>query len=246
MKSPSDTQNSTRNQAPLPSITAIICTLNEEQTISHVLENIPSFITDVLIVDGNSNDNTIMVIQKAYPSVRITTQPGKGKGDAIRHGIREAKGQIIVTLDADGSMDPSDIIKFVESLTEGSDYAKGSRFLPGVRTDDMPRHRLFGNWVFTTLTNILFGSKYTDITYGFNAFWKEKIQNIKVHSDGFEEVVEWNINVHRHGLKVQEVAVDEYERLDGEAKLRSFHDGARILKTILRERIRRQSTNQKD
>jgi hypothetical protein len=104
----------------------------------------------------------------------------------------------------------------------------------------MPRHRLFGNWVFTTLTNILFGSKYTDITYGFNAFWREKVRDITVHSDGFEEVVEWNINIHRRRLKVKEIAVDEYERIDGEAKLRSFHDGARILKTILRERIRKE------
>ena len=239
MKSPSDTQNNFPNLASLPSVTVVICTLNEEQTVSHVLEKIPSFVTDVLIVDGNSNDNTVKVVREAYPSVRITTQPGKGKGDAIRHGIRESKGQIIVTLDADGSMDPADIIKFVKSLTQGSDFAKGSRFLPGVKTDDMPRHRLFGNWVFTTLTNILFRSKYTDITYGFNAFWKEKVRNIHVRSDGFEEVVEWNINIHRYGLKVIEVAVDEYERLDGEAKLRSFHDGARILKTILRERIRK-------
>lgn len=239
MKSPYQTQDINQILSSLPSITAIICTLNEEQTVRHVLEKIPSFITDVLIVDGNSNDNTLKVVRESFPSVRIITQPGKGKGDAIRHGIRQAQGQIVVTLDADGSMDPGDIIKFVESLTQGFDFAKGSRFLPGVRTEDMPRHRLFGNWVFTTLTNILFGSKYTDITYGFNAFWREKVRNITVHSDGFEEVVEWNINIHRQRLKVKEIAVDEYERIDGEGKLRSFHDGARILKTILRERIRR-------
>lgn len=238
MKSSHEAQDSTTRLTFLPSITAIICTLNEEQTVGYVLGKMPSFVTDVLIVDGHSNDNTVKVAKEAYPDVRITTQPGKGKGDAIRHGIKKAQGQIIVTLDADGSMDPADIIKFVDPLTKGFDFAKGSRFLPGVFTEDMPRHRLFGNWVFTTLTNILFRSRYTDITYGFNAFWKEKVKHIIVRSNGFEEIVEWYINIHKQRLKIKEVAVDEYQRIDGEAKLRSFQDGARILKTILRERVR--------
>ena len=235
----SDGQSARSLPSEFPSITVLICTLNEERSIVHVLGMIPSFVTEVLIVDGHSTDRTVEVAREIYPAVCVTTQPGRGKGDAIRHGIQQATGEIVVTVDADGSMDLKDISKFVNFLTQGYDFAKGSRFLPGAGTKDMTRHRLFGNWVFTTLTNILYGTRYTDITYGYNAFWRRSVENIRVLADGFEEVVEWNINIRKKGLKVVEVPSYEHPRLYGEGKLRSFHDGARILRTIIRERFRR-------
>jgi hypothetical protein len=136
-------------------------------------------------------------------------------------------------------MDPSEIPRFVDALTKGFDFAKGTRFLPGGGTADMSRHRIFGNWVFTQLTNLLYRTNYTDITYGYNAFWRRSVEGVKVRANGFEEVVEWNIMIRRKGLKVIEVPSYEYPRLHGEGKLHSFRDGWRILRTILKERFRR-------
>jgi len=221
----------------LPSITVLICTLNEEQNIAFVLKDIPSFVSEILISDGNSTDKTVEIATAVSPRSRVIYQQGKGKGDAIRYGIQEAKGEIIVTLDADGSMDPMEVERFIQPLLDGYDYAKGSRFLPGAGTDDMPRHRRFGNRVFTMLTNLLHRTKYTDISYGYNAYWKRAVQDIRVRSDGFDEVVEWNIKIHKAELRVIEVPSFERTRLHGQGKLRSFEDGAKILRTILLERL---------
>ncbi|MDD2553713.1 MAG: glycosyltransferase family 2 protein, partial [Desulfotomaculaceae bacterium] len=144
-------------------ITVLLCTLNEEKNLPYVLPRLPKGIDEILIVDGGSTDNTVEVAKKLCPSARVVFQPGKGKGDALRYGIRRARGDIIVMFDADGSMAPEEIPRFVKPLLEGYDFVKGSRFLPGGGTSDMTRHRIFGNWVFTTLTNIFHRTKYTDL-----------------------------------------------------------------------------------
>ncbi len=87
-------------------ITALVCTLNEAENLCHVLPNIPAWVDEVLLVDGHSTDNTVEVAKKLCPDIHILYQPGKGKGDALKHGIKHAKGDIIVTLDADGATDP--------------------------------------------------------------------------------------------------------------------------------------------
>lgn len=218
-----------------PKITALLCTLNEERNLPYVLPKIPSDVYEVLIVDGNSKDNTIKVVKQLLPSARILFQPGRGKGDALRYGIREAKGDIIVMLDADGSMAPEEIPLFVEPLLKGYDFVKGSRFLPGGGTSDMSMHRIFGNWVFTTLTNILHRCRYTDLCYGYNAFWKKAFDAVNFNGNGFEVETEINIRIRKAGLKVAEVPSFETERINGVGNLHSLKDGWRILTTIFKE-----------
>lgn len=218
-----------------PSISVLLCTLNEEKNLPHVLPRIPSFIDEILIVDGHSTDGTVEVARRLCPSARILYQPGTGKGDALRYGIEQARGEIIVVLDADGSMDPEEMPRFIEPLLEGYDFAKGSRFLPGGGTSDMPAHRRFGNWVFTTLTNLFHRCRYTDLCYGYNAFWKESFRRVKFRSNGFEVETEINIKIKKAGLKIIEVPSYELKRLSGRGKLRSLKDGWRILKTIFGE-----------
>lgn len=217
-------------------ITVLLCTLNEEKNLPYVLPRLPGFITEVLIVDGYSKDHTVKKARELYPEARIIYQPGKGKGDALRHGIREARGDIIVMLDADGSMAPEEIPRFIEPLLRGYDFVKGSRFLPGGGTTDMSKHRVFGNWVFTTLTNIFHRCNYTDLCYGYNAFWKKSFQKVMFKGNGFEVETEINIKIRKAGLKVAEVPSFEAERINGEGKLHSLKDGWRILTTIFREK----------
>lgn len=216
-------------------VTILLCTFNEEKNLPFVLPRIPSIADEILIVDGHSKDNTVIVAKKLLPNARIIYQPGIGKGDALRYGIQEALGDIIVMLDVDGSMAPEEIPKFIEPLLKGFDFVKGSRFLPGGGTADMSRHRVFGNWVFTTLTNVFYRCRYTDLCYGYNAFWKKSFKLINLRGNGFEVETEINIKIKKAGLRVLEVPSFETERIHGEGKLHSLKDGWRILTTIFKE-----------
>lgn len=159
-----------------PPITVLICTLNEEENLPYVLPKIPRWVNEILLVDGNSSDHTVEVAKKLCPEVRVLLQPDTGKGNAIRYGIQQSSGEIIVTLDADGSTDPSEIKNFIEPLLKGYDFAKGSRFLKIKPV--MPPLRRVGNHIFALLTNILYGANYTDLCAGLNAFWKRIIPKL--------------------------------------------------------------------
>jgi hypothetical protein len=110
--------------------------------------------------------------------------------------------------------------------------------LPGGGTSDMPWYRRLGNRLFTSLVNLLYGVRYTDLCYGYNAFWKKTFNQIKLKSDGFEIETEVHLKVSKAGLKVTEVPSFEGKRLYGTGKLKTFRDGWKILKTILKERLR--------
>jgi len=219
-----------------PSVTALICTLNEAENLPHVLPRIPEWVSEVILVDGHSTDGTVEVAKKLRPDIKVLFQPGNGKGDALKHGIENATGDIIVTLDADGSTAPEEMHRFIEPLLGGCDYAKGSRFLNN--RPKMPLHRQFGNWVLATAANILFGTKYTDICSGYNAFWRRSLEGIKLYSDGFEMEQELNVKIKKAGLKVIEVPHQDKGRLGGKSKTQDINQGFKDLFTIIKERFR--------
>lgn len=218
----------------IPRISLIIPALNEEKNLPYVLQKIPPVVHEVLLVDGASTDRTQQVARRFYPDIKIIFQEGKGKGDAIKCGIKHSTGDIIVTIDADVSMDPEEIPLFIEPLLNGYDFAKGSRFLSHGGTEDMEMYRKFANRLFIFLVNRLFHGEYTDLCYGYNAFWRHAYQKMDLHSDGFEIETELNIKALKYGLKVAEVASFEEPRLNGKSNLKSFRDGFRIFRTILK------------
>jgi glycosyltransferase involved in cell wall biosynthesis len=226
-------------------VSVVIPALNEAKNLPHVLPRIPSWVHEVLLVDGHSTDDTIEVAQQLREDVCIVYQEGRGKGAALRSGFAVAQGDIIVMLDADGSTDPAEIPLFVGALLAGADFVKGSRFLQGGGTADMPLYRKLGNLSFVMGVRMLFGGSYSDLCYGYNAFWKDALSRLHLYGDGFEIETLMNIQALRSGLKVAEVPSFEAERVHGVGRLRSIPDGWRVLKTIVRERMRQHNVGAK-
>lgn len=224
----------TRDQG-IPRVSVVIPTLNEEKNLAHVLPKIPEWVHEIILVDGHSSDQTIEVARKICPGIRVLMQEGKGKGSALRTGFKAARGDIIVMLDADGSTHPAEIPVYVGALLAGADFAKGSRFLQGGGTTDMPLYRKLGNWGFVWIVRLLFGGSYSDLCYGYNAFWKHVLPLLKLDGDGFEIETMMNVRALRVGLKVLEVPSYEYKRVFGDGHLKSIPDGLKVLNTIFRE-----------
>jgi glycosyltransferase involved in cell wall biosynthesis len=227
-----------RDSERVPLVSLVIPTLNEAENLPHVLPTIPDEY-QVIIVDGGSQDGTTGVAAALRPSARIIQQPGRGKGNALACGFAAAEGDIIVMFDADGSAKADEIQLFVEVLRNGADMAKGSRFLSGGGSADITRIRRLGNHGLSGLVNLLFGTRYTDLCYGYNAFWARCLPHLHVDCDGFEVETLINIRACKAGLVVVEVPSYEGARIHGASNLHAGRDGLRVLRTILSERFRR-------
>ncbi|RJL32656.1 glycosyltransferase family 2 protein [Bailinhaonella thermotolerans] len=224
-----------------PSVSVVIPALNEAQNLPHVFATLPSWIHEVVLVDGRSTDETVAVAQRLRPDLRIVVQSGRGKGDALVAGFQACTSDIIVMIDADGSTDGGEIVAFVSALVAGADYAKGSRFANGGGSDDITFVRRLGNRVLHMIVNRLFGTRFTDLCYGYNAFWARHLDVLDLDCPGFEIETLMNIRAALAGLRIQEIPSHERSRIHGTSNLRAFRDGWRILKVIFRERQRRPS-----
>lgn len=216
-------------------VSVIIPAMNEAENLPHVLPHIPAWVDEVLLVDGDSTDGTPEIARRLRSDVRIIRQMRPGKGAALRTGFVAATGDIIVMMDADCSTNPEEIPLFCAALLSGADFVKGSRFLQGAGTADMEFHRMLGNWAFVLFTRLLFGGSFSDLCYGYIAFWRHILPQLELDGDGFEIETMMNLRALRAGLKVAEVPSFEKARKHGTSRLRAIPDGMRVLKTILRE-----------
>ncbi len=229
----------TPDMAISPRVSVVVPALNEAENLPHVFATLPRWVSEVVLVDGNSTDDTVAVARRLRPGLRVVQQSGKGKGDALAAGFAACTGDIIVMIDADGSTDGREIIRFVGALVAGADYAKGSRFASGGGSDDITLSRRLGNFVLSTLVNRLYGTRYTDLCYGYNAFWARHLDVLGLDCDGFEVETLMNIRVAKAGLRVHEIPSHERSRIHGTSNLHAVRDGWRVLRTILRERGKR-------
>ncbi|GAA3425501.1 hypothetical protein GCM10018953_26840 [Streptosporangium nondiastaticum] len=226
----------TMSSRPFPvSVSVVVPALNEAANLPHVFATLPPWIDEVILVDGNSTDGTVAVARSLRPGLRVVTQTRKGKGNALAEGFAAATGDIIVMIDADGSTDGHEIFAFVTALVEGADFAKGSRYAPGGGSDDLSPLRSLGNRALTLVTNQLHGTRYTDLCYGYNAFWARHLDALGLDCDGFEVETLMNIRAARAGLVIREVPSHERSRIHGVSNLNAVRDGWRVLRTILRE-----------
>jgi glycosyltransferase involved in cell wall biosynthesis len=228
---------------PWPKVSVVIPTLNEARNLPHVFAELPPGLHEVIIVDGNSVDDTVATARRLRPDVRIVRQNRCGKGNALACGFAAATGDIIAL--------------------DGADFAKGTRFDGGGGSSDITRLRRLGNRMLSGLVNTLCRTKYSDLCYGYNAFWRRHVpvfglyaesdvpagSGTRLWGDGFEVETLINIRVAQAGLKVKEVASYEHSRIHGVSNLNATKDGWRVLRTIFAERYyyhRRQKAQRKD
>ena len=218
-------------------VTAVIPARNEAANLSWVLTRLPDVVDEVVVVDGHSTDGTVAVVREFRPDAVIVTDGQRGKGEAMRTGAMFARGSIVVMLDADGSMDPVEIDRHVRLLTEGYDVVRGSRFLDGGGTADMTPLRKAGHAILLGLANVLFGTRWSDLCYGFCAFRAPALEALQLDADGFEIETQIALRARKLRLRMAEVPSFEYPRRFGNSQLNTFRDGFRVLGTILRERL---------
>jgi len=219
-------------------VSIVIPTLNEEKNIEILLNEIEKkdFIDEIIIVDGYSKDKTVEIAEKYGCKILYDD---KGKGSALRKGLKEAKNGIVISMDADNSMLSDELYLLIAGIQAGYDVCMGSRFIQGGGTEDMPLLRKFGNKFFVSLVNIFWKTNYSDLCYGYRSFKKSSIDELGLKSDDFGIETEISIKSAKLGLKVLEVPSFEKTRTYGDGKLRTFSDGITILKTITNELFNR-------
>lgn len=221
-------------------VSAVLCTFNEEKNLPFVIPRIPAWVDEVILVDAHSIDNTVEIAKQLRPDIRIFYQYGEGKGNAMKCGIEEASGDIVVMLDADGQNNPEDIGEMIKPLFNGFDFAKGSRLAKG-RPSDMPFHRWLGNCAIATTCNMLYRTKFTDLCSGYNAFWRKSFLAINPWAKenwGYEPL--FIARVLRNKLKVAEVPHGYIKRINGKSNLPDFKQGFTAIVVLVKERFRGQ------
>jgi glycosyltransferase involved in cell wall biosynthesis len=219
-------------------ISIVIPTKNEEKNIGYVLKDIKKFFErrkefkyEIIIVDAYSKDKTVEIAKKFGAKIIFDKF---GKGSALVKGMKEAKGDIIISMDADCSNRVNEFELLIAGIKAGYDVCMGSRFLQGGGTGDMPFIRKLGNKFFVFLVNLFYHTNYSDLCYGYRSFKKSAIKKLKLEEKGFGIETEISIKAIKEKLKVLEVPSFEKLRKFGKGNLRTFRDGFIILKVIIR------------
>jgi glycosyltransferase involved in cell wall biosynthesis len=215
-------------------VTLLVCALNEAGNVGAVLRRVPPAVDEILVMDGGSVDATrAEALAAGGGRVRVELQSGRGKGAAMLQGFRAARGEVVVSMDADGSMEPGEIPAFLEAIDQGADLAKGTRMLPHGGSADLTSFRRFGNALFCGLGNLVTGARFSDLCYGFLALRRDALDGLELHAHGFDIEAELCLKMYAAGRRVVEVPSFESRRASGHSHLGAFRDGARIMRRIL-------------
>lgn len=235
-----------------PTVSVVIPVLDEEETLPVVLEGLPP-VDEVVIVDGGSADDTVAVAREVRPDAIVVRQTRTGKGNALACGFAACAGDIVVTLNGDGSADPGELPRYVDALLCGAEVAHGSRYRDGGGDHGGSRWERLGNAVPTWLVNVSLGTRFTDLGYGYNAYWRGVLPALDLPpidaprikrgqplwGDGpeFEPMI--NIRAAARGLHIVEVASVGYPPIDGVRHRRPLPAAWWALRTALAEYSRR-------
>jgi len=219
-----------------PLVSVVMPARDEELTIGECIAGIQALfarnnIKGEIIVSDSSTDRTAEIASALGATV---VHPAKlGYGFAYLEGFRYVKSDSIVMMDADGTYDPSDIIRMVKILKNGTDLVIGSRFKGTIYHDSMtPLHRYIGNPLLTWILNAVFHTHYSDAHSGYRAITVEALKSLELKSGGMEFASEMLIMASKKGLIIEEIPITYYRRVSP-SKLHSFADGWRHLRFVL-------------
>jgi len=221
-----------------PEVSIIIPTYNEEENIGKVLQEIEQVrlflpLTELIVVDDGSVDKTVDKVRR-FPSVKyVRHEKNRGKGAALRAGVKIATGNIFVIQDADLEYPPSNIPKLLEPiLNNRADVVYGSRFKG--RHDGMSFLHFVGNKILSLTARLLYRAPITDVMTGHKCFRKEVIESIDLTEGGFSIEVEITTKILKSGWRFVEVPITYSRRVYGLAKIR-YRDGLSSMLKLLQE-----------
>ncbi len=218
-------------------ISVVLPCRNEEESIGACIEKAKSALSGKdyeIIVSDSSTDRSAWIAETLGARV---VKHEKGYGNACLEGFRHAGGDVIVMADTDGTYDLSEILGFLEKLSEGHDIVIGSRFGGDIEDGAMPRlHRYVGSPLFNFLLRAFFGLRLSDSHSGFRAVRREALDSLGLETTGMEFASEMLIKAKRKGLMICEIPISYRKRM-GQSKMRSFRDGWRHLAFIMRSRL---------
>lgn len=220
-------------------VCVVIAAYNEGVALGGVIEGIRPFIKsddEILVIDDGSTDNTSEVARAAGARV-VRQEPNQGKGKAIRRGLQEATGDVILFIDGDGQDPPDDIPALLAEMEKGADMVNGSKFIGTLKDGAISLPNYFGNKFMSGFINVLFGVKITDSQSGFRCFRRQKLRDITLDASEYEIETEMLIKAIRNGFKIVEVPVTRDKREGGATSFKRVRNGLRILGTILRLRF---------
>ena len=228
------------------SCSVVIPCRNEAGHINELVKRLPdlSYGSEYIFVEGNSTDNTEKVIKniiEEHPDkpFRFFKQTGKGKGDAVRLGFSKAKGDILAILDADITVPPEDLSKFIELLIENrAEFINGSRMVYPMEKEAMRFLNMIANKFFAYLFSFLLGCQVRDTLCGTKVLWKKDYENIvrnRSYFGDFDPFGDFDLifGAARLNLKIIDFPVRYAERTYGETNISRFRHGLLLLQMSL-------------
>ena len=215
------------NTVSLKDVSLVIATYNEAECIRYVLDELQQFdLGEIIIVDGNSTDNT-RAIAETY-DIKFVSQSKNGWGSAVKEGIDLTTLPFVTYMDGDGSYNPKALIE-MRNLIDFNDAVFCSRYKDGAKSPDDTPIRALGNKIFTLIVKSLFGPKISDSLFFYPMFKKTILNKLNLDSDDFTLCLELPVKVHQMGLKYVEILSEERERYAGVTKVNALTDGFKIL-----------------
>ncbi len=215
-------------------VALIAPTINEIDALRVIiprLKRIP--LDEIIVVDLNSTDGTVEYCTEQ--GIRVLNQKTRGYGAAFMEAIEATDADIIIEFCPDGSSLPEKIPDLLKKIEEGYDMVIASRYCDGARSEDDDAITRIGNWVFTTLINILFRAHYTDALVGYRAYRRSAYNYVQLNTKGLSWTAQQCIQFAKARLRVTDIGADEPARIGGVRKMKPLKTGIEILRVIIKE-----------